>query len=118
MVQPTGYADGLYVGNKRERCEGWLQDFWPEKLEGWICYSEIGKTVGSARFWEEIRNSDLYILNLRCPIDIQVVATKHLGNSRVGCRLIGTWMLFKTLRFDEIRKRDKSIGWALDCDDI
>ena len=26
-----------------------------EKLEGWSCYLEIGKTVGSVRFWVEIR---------------------------------------------------------------
>lgn len=72
MEETTGFADELYVGGKKG--EVWMMTLrcLAEKLEGWSCYLETGKTVGSARFWEEIRNSDLDRLDVRYPLDFQV----------------------------------------------
>lgn len=33
-VEPTGYADESEMVCEKERSQGYLQSFWPEKLEG------------------------------------------------------------------------------------
>ena len=90
---------GLLMGYmQKKRGEVWMMTprILAEKLEGWSCYLEIGKTVGSVTFWVEIRNSDLDRLDVRCPVDwASLVAQQwriHLqGRRRKRCEF-SPWM--------------------------